>query len=74
MRRAAFTPFDETMRGGETVEWLSRLAPSRVRVLDEIVLLRRVHGDNTTLQDPSWQASYLEAARRAIARSRETPA
>ena len=52
MRRAAFTPFDETMNGGETVEWLSRLKPSRVRVLDEIVLLRRVHGDNTTLQRP----------------------
>jgi len=74
MRRAAFTPFDESLQGGETVEWLSRLAPSRVRVLDEIVLLRRVHGDNTTLRDPSWQASYLEVARRAIARSRETPA
>ena len=45
-----------------------------MRVLDEIVLLRRMHGDNTTLQDPSWHASYLEVARRAIARSRETPA
>jgi len=74
MRREAFTPFDEAMNGGETVEWLSRLEPSRVRVLDEIVLLRRVHGDNTTLQDTSWQASYLEVARRAIARNRETPA
>ena len=74
MRREAFTPFDEAMSGGETVEWLSRLEPSRVRVLDEIVLLRRVHGDNTTLQDASWRASYLEVARRAIARNRETPA
>ena len=43
-------------------------------MLDEIVLLRRVHGDNTTLQRPDLQASYLEVARRAIARSRETPA
>jgi glycosyltransferase involved in cell wall biosynthesis len=74
MRRAAFTPFDESLNGGETVEWLSRLESSRVRVLDEIVLLRRVHGDNTTLQDASWRASYLEVTRRAIARSREAPA
>jgi glycosyltransferase involved in cell wall biosynthesis len=74
MRRAAFTPFDETLDGGETVEWLSRLTPSRVRVLDEVVLLRRVHDANTTLTDQAWRASYLEAARRAIARKRETAA
>jgi len=74
MRRAAFTPFDESMNGGETVEWLSRLRATRVRVLDEVVLLRRVHGDNTTLQDPARRASYLEAARRAIARNRERTA
>jgi glycosyltransferase involved in cell wall biosynthesis len=74
MRRAAFTPFDESLDGGETVEWLSRLPAARVRVLDEVVLLRRVHGANTTLTDRAWQTSYLEIARRAIVRSREAEA
>jgi len=74
MRRAAFTPFDDTLDGGETVEWLSRLPADRVRVLEEVVLLRRVHGANTTLTDHAWRASYLEVARRAILRSREAGA
>jgi glycosyltransferase involved in cell wall biosynthesis len=70
MRRTAFAPFDESLDGGETVEWLSRLPADRVRVLDDVVLHRRVHDGNTTLTDLAWRASYLEVARRAIARHR----
>jgi hypothetical protein len=46
----------------------------RVRVLEEVVLWRRVHGANTTLTDLAWRRSYLEAARRSIARHREESA
>ena len=38
------------------------------------VLLRRIHGDNTSIHDPHLHAGYLEVARRAIARRREATA
>ena len=45
-----------------------------MRLIDEVVLLRRVHGANTSLRDPDLRAGYLEVARRAIARRREATA
>jgi hypothetical protein len=71
MRNASFPGFDESLPAGEVVDFFARVRASlRLRVLDEVVLLRRVHGGNVTLHDPALHAGYLEAARRAIARSR----
>lgn len=79
IRRTAFEAlggFDEGLPAGEALDFFARLQASelRVRLLDEVVLRRRVHGANTTLHDPALHAGYLEVARRAIARAREAPA
>lgn len=79
IRRCAFETlggFDEALPAGEAVDFFARLQASRlrVRILEEVVLLRRVHGDNTTLHDPALHAGYLEVARRAIARRKGMPA
>jgi glycosyltransferase involved in cell wall biosynthesis len=80
-RRAAIDaagPFDETMMGGETVEWLDRLrrGPGTLEMLDHVVLRRRVHDANETQRERAVaHAGYLSVARAAIARSRaEGPA
>jgi glycosyltransferase involved in cell wall biosynthesis len=73
IRRAAFDAiggFDESLPAGEVVDFFARTSVLRTRVIDDVVLRRRVHGGNTTLHDPALHAGYLEAARRAIARKR----
>ena len=76
-RRAAIVrtgPFDETRRHGETVDWLDRFRrrAGTVRVVEDVVLRRRVHETNETRRQPTdLHAGYLAAARAAIERSRE---
>ena len=75
IRRAAFETlggFDESLPAGEVPDFFSRAQALRMQVLDDIVLRRRVHGANTSISDPDLHASYLEVARRAILRRRET--
>ncbi len=73
IRREAFEAlggFDESLGLAEVVDFFVRLRDLRLRMLDEVVLRRRIHGANSTLSDPTLHAGYLEAARRAIARRR----
>ena len=73
IRREAFEAlggFDETLGLAEVVDFFARLRQRPLRMLDEVVLRRRIHGANSTLSDPTLHAGYLEAARRAIARRR----
>lgn len=73
IRRAAFEAlggFDESLPAGEVLDFFSRAGAVRMRVIDEVVLHRRVHGANSSLHDPDLHAGYLEVARRAIARRR----
>ena len=74
IRRGAFEAlggFDESLPAGEVPDFFSRASELRVRVLDDVVLHRRVHGANTSIRDPDLHAGYLEVARRAIARRRD---
>jgi glycosyltransferase involved in cell wall biosynthesis len=73
IRREAFEAlggFDESLGLAEVVDFFARLRDLRLRMLDEVVLRRRIHGANSTLSDPTLHAGYLEAARRAIVRRR----
>lgn len=75
IRREAFDAlggFDESTELGETLDFFAR-ARERLRFAEvgEVVLERRIHGDNHTLQDPAGlHADYLRAARAAIVRRR----
>lgn len=74
-RRATFDrvgPFDTSLAVGEMVVWFqrSRALGIRERVLPELVLLRRLHGDNLTLRDASRRSDYVAMARALLARKR----
>ena len=47
-------PFDESLKSGETVDWMVRLRASAVRTagIPDIVLLRRIHLSNMGRLDP----------------------
>jgi len=75
IRRSAFLAtggFDVSLRLGEFMDWYSRATHLGLRfeVVDEVLVVRRVHGDNTTLRRSHDSSGYVEAARRAIARRR----
>ena len=71
--RAAFlrtAGFDETLRIGEGVDWFHRAEAAGVRFsrVDDVVLERRIHGGNLTLQSAASRVDYVRAARAAILR------
>jgi len=75
VRRAAFLAtggFDPTPRLAEFIDWYSRAVDSGLRFhsVDEVLVVRRVHGGNMTLRLSHDSIGYVEVARRAIARRR----
>lgn len=74
-RRRAFTRigrFSETLRIGETLDWIARADDLgiRSRCLPQLVLRRRLHTTNTGLNQPGSRSDYLAVARAALARRR----
>jgi len=76
IRRSAFDrigPFDESLRVGGVVEWAdrSRAMGLRERMLPEVVLRRRLHGQNVGLRSrDAVRADYLTMVRAALERRR----
>jgi glycosyltransferase involved in cell wall biosynthesis len=71
VERAAFQTaggFDTKLPVGEMIEWLARAAAVGLRFgnIDELALLRRIHGNNTTLKVANAKASYIQAVRAAL--------
>lgn len=65
-------PFDEELRLGEFIDWMSRarLESVQERLVPGIALLRRSHAANMTRTRRDEYSSYLEVAKRARARQR----
>jgi len=61
-----------SLSGGEMIDWVQRVrgTGSAVAMIDAIVLRRRIHGDNLSLQREALHAGYLATARAAIERRR----
>jgi glycosyltransferase involved in cell wall biosynthesis len=75
VRRQAFLDLggcDARIAGGEMIDWIDRArkAGGRSFVLPEIVVRRRIHGGNLTLQRGTVERGYLATARAAIERRR----
>jgi glycosyltransferase involved in cell wall biosynthesis len=75
LRRSVFLAsggFDESLAGGEAIDWFHRVrcAGTRFASLSEVVLERRIHGENMTLTDPAVRRAYVHVARAALARRR----
>lgn len=81
VRRAAFLragPFDTALKVGEMLDWVSRaeLAGLGFLAIDTLVMRRRIHGRNTTLQQAPAQsrAEYLRALKATLDRRRAAAA
>ena len=75
VRRSAFEEvgfFREDLRVGEFIEWYARAVEAGLgsRMLPDLVLLRRIHGNNTVLQQRSAQSDYLRILKAALDRRR----
>lgn len=72
MEREAFLHvglFDETLPGGEFIDWVVRARRSGFDLpqVDELVLLRRIHGANTVLTaTQSMSSAYLQIIRKKM--------
>ena len=65
--------FDETLRLGEDIDWLSRARDAEVKIghVDHVVLRYRVHSANATADVHVNQQAMLEVLRRSVQRRRE---
>jgi len=60
------------LRTGWFIDWSMRDADLGVRdvMLPDVLVQRRIHGDNLGLRDPNGRRDYLEVIRRNMARRR----
>lgn len=75
VRRAFFDrvgPFDPSLRSAEDVDWFARArhAGGRGAAVDAVVVRKRVHDRNTSLDAAANTARLLRVVRSAVARSR----
>src|SRR5271165_2860369 len=62
--------FDAGFSRGDFIDWYLRAQAAGLvsRQIDEVVLERRIHGDNLTLRDKAGRKDYLTIVRRHLAR------
>jgi glycosyltransferase involved in cell wall biosynthesis len=75
VRREAFErvgPFATDLRVGEGVDWYARASEAGLKglTLDEVVVERRLHGQNTGLRERHSHSDYLQVVRSALLRRR----
>ena len=65
-------PFSGAWRVGEWIEWFARArdAGLEMRMLDEVVLARRLHGENRTLREADARGEYARVLWESLARRR----
>jgi hypothetical protein len=76
IRRTAFVrvgTFDPSLRLGETIDWIARADAARVtmRMVDAVVLRRRIHDANTGAQQAHRRSDYLRVLKAALDRRRD---
>ena len=75
MRRAAVArvgDFDESIQVGETVDWAIRAEAVGVvtRTVEQVVLRRRIHGNNSGARNLHLRVDYLRVLKRSLDRKR----
>lgn len=62
--------FNETLRIGETLDWMARLdaAGGRLNTVDKLVLRRRIHDNNTVKRLRAAQGDYLRLLKSGLDR------
>jgi glycosyltransferase involved in cell wall biosynthesis len=75
LRREAWErvgPLPEDVLLGEFVDWYARAVDAglRMKMLDEVVLARRIHGGNTVLRERDNRGDYLKVLKATLDRRR----
>lgn len=70
----AVGPFDDRHRMGEFVEWFARArrAGKRLKLLDDIVMRRRIHGGNQGRHQASYRTDLLRTLRGVVSADRQS--
>jgi glycosyltransferase involved in cell wall biosynthesis len=65
--------FDTSLKIGEMLDWVARAEHARIAsaLIDDVVLRRRIHRNNTVLRMRDQQGAYLRALKASIARRRD---
>jgi glycosyltransferase involved in cell wall biosynthesis len=65
--------FDPVLKIGEMVDWVARADHTRIgtALIDDVVLRRRIHANNTVLRLKDQQGAYLKALKASLARRRD---
>ena len=68
--------FDPNLRTAEDADWYARANDARVprAVLPQVLLIKRVHDENTSLNDPVGNQNLLTALKRSVDRKRSQEA
>jgi glycosyltransferase involved in cell wall biosynthesis len=75
IKRSAFErigPYREDMRRGSDVDWILRAQDARMKsqLIEEVLLLRRMHRANSSIDGALFMSDLLRAARASILRKR----
>ncbi len=75
IRRASFArvgEFESQYRVGEFIDWYARAQDLGLRggIIDEVLLRRRIHGENTGVRERQHQAHFARVAKAALDRRR----
>ena len=78
IRRASFGrvgPFSTTLRVGVTVDWYARAdrrGPPATLMLPDVVLERRLHGQNNGMREQSKRLQYIQVLKASLDRRRSS--
>jgi glycosyltransferase involved in cell wall biosynthesis len=65
-------PFDTTLAVGDTLDWIARADAAGMRIgsVRDLVLRRRIHGNNTVARNLDRQSDYLRVIKASLDRRR----
>ena len=68
--------FDTRLKLGDFIDWYKRATEAGLKflMLPEVVLIRRIHDDNTSVRDRSAEKDYVRIMKAALDRKREKEA
>jgi len=76
IRRESFDSvglFDTSLKLGDFIDWYSRAKEKglKIMVLSDVVMRRRVHGENQSIRDRSAIKDYLKIVKASLDRQRK---
>lgn len=79
IRRTVFErigPYREDMRRGSDIDWICRVqdAGIKLQLVEEVLLLRRMHQANSSIDEPLFTSDLLRVARSSVERKRSKSA